>query len=183
MYSLLLASAILTLAALASCETDSFDDVPDTEQQAAIYLLSIAPTRETALERCIQAETVALSCVSDGGRQSEYLTTVNTNYRPVSTSSNATTLCNSLIDAGVFNSPTVFTYGARQCHFECNRRYWQTRRDGGLCTSSGTQSGIFAHAQCSPSRWQSDCQDSTFQSCLRDCFVNGTDTYFLPQGY
>ncbi|MCB1137112.1 MAG: hypothetical protein KDK23_00090 [Leptospiraceae bacterium] len=177
--------ALLTgmLYAIAGCASDSFDDVPNTEETASIFLLITAPTRESALAKCVEAETIALSCTSDGGNQASYLSTVNTAYRPASTSTDATNLCNSLIDAGIFNSPTVYTYGARNCHFECNRQFWQARRQAGLCTSAGATAAITIHGQCSPSTWTGECVDSTFKSCLTDCFQSGTDTYFLPQGY
>ncbi|MBU43581.1 MAG: hypothetical protein CMN76_10200 [Spirochaetaceae bacterium] len=177
------AIALFAASLTNACKSDSFEDVPDTEETASYYLLLIAPTRETALARCIQAETVALSCSQDGGRQTGYLSAVSTNYQPASTSSDAATLCDQLIDARVFNSSTIYTYGARQCHFECNRQYWQSRRDSSLCTSSGTTTAIQAHRDCSPTLWRSNCTDTTFKNCLVDCFVNGTDTYFLPQGY
>jgi len=178
-----LALALFVSFAGFGCVTDSFDDVPDTEETASYYLLLIAPTRESTLAKCIEAETVALFCANDGGRQTEYLSAINASYNPASTSTDATTLCNSEIDAEVFNTPTIYTYGSRQCHFECNRQYWQSVRNSGLCTSAGTSAAIIDHRQCSPTTWRTECQNSTFQSCLVDCFVNGTDTYFLPQGY
>ena len=178
-----LMAVFFSIALQFGCASDSFDDVPDTQETASYYLLLIAPTRESALAKCIEAETVALSCTNDAGRQTQYLSAVSSHYRPASTSTVATTLCNSEIDAGVFNSPTIYTYAARQCHFECNRQFWQSQRDSSLCTSSGASTAIIHHGECSPTNWRNICQNNTFKSCLIDCFVNGTDTYFLPQGY
>ncbi|MEQ8353742.1 MAG: hypothetical protein RH862_19855 [Leptospiraceae bacterium] len=179
----LLVISLFALGIFSGCETDSFDDVPDTEETASFYLLLTAPTRESALAKCIEAETIALSCTNDGGRQTQYINAVDSTYNPDSTSTDATALCNSEIDAAVFNSPTIFTYGARYCHFECNRQYWQATRNSSLCNSAGTSAAIIDHQQCGPSNWRNECQSETFKTCLIDCFIDGTDTYFLPQGY
>ncbi|MCB1165868.1 MAG: hypothetical protein KDK33_06930 [Leptospiraceae bacterium] len=165
------------------CETDSFDKVPDTEEVATTYLLLTEPTRSSTVTTCTEAETVALACATAAGKSADYLSAINGNIKPATTSTDPATLCEAEVDGEVFISPTFYTYGARSCHFKCNQEFWTQLRDAGSCTSSGVSSALNVYSQCSPLIWRTSCTNTVYSTCLTDCFSSGTATYFLPQGY
>lgn len=171
-------SVVFLAPFLAGCAYDSEAKKRDAEEDRTLYLLLTRPTADQASAACATAEDRAVSCAGPIMLAAAYQPTLTGFYGTAITGTDGATICSQIYSASMFRStnPTI-TEGAKLCHAECNRLYWQNR-EASCASDYATLLNDFM--LCSPGIWMTQCTYPSMKACLRDCFITGTPIWQIP---
>ncbi|MCE9597619.1 MAG: hypothetical protein K8S54_06585 [Spirochaetia bacterium] len=166
-----LALPLIVLLGVSSCDSVDHKKDRDAEQQRLIYVASLL-TRDST-DHCAQAETAALACSGAAGLSATYVSTLQAGYGITNATQTATAICSQLPSSVLF---TGSTENARNCHFDCNKAYFERLQNEGRCTAALFPAALTAYTGCLPLIWVNSCssKDSALNSCLVSCFKTGT---------
>lgn len=159
------ALGILLIAALTGCwDTVDTKKERELETQRLLYLAAITPRDATAV--CIQTETQALSCATQAGLGSTYMSTMRSVYAISTVTQTASALCTDLANSIQYS---IYSQAARACHMNCYREFFARQ----ACTAGTFASTLTVYSGCTPLLLTS-CSDSTVVSCVNTCIKTGT---------
>ncbi|MFN3604157.1 MAG: hypothetical protein ACK4UJ_05575 [Leptonema sp. (in: bacteria)] len=157
---------LLLFAFIFYCENTS--NYQEKENLRNTFILLNLPNEEKILELCIESEQNAITCASTS--VTSYISLLNGFYNISITSTNPESYCPSLLNSQILKD---FTYDAKRCHLECNKRFWQS------ANCSDFSSTLSKYSKCLPGIWITQCEDQNFKNCLRNCFLYGTPYWFI----
>lgn len=162
----ILVSAIFLIQFVVSC--DNKENETDFETIQILYLILNRPTDIQSI--CESSQGSAFQCATDSGifgATELYVATMESIYLvQVGSPRDETALCNALLNADTFPDPTndgstYYSTGSKVCYLNCQKDYWDRMQNAGNCTST-------KYPNLSPFN------DDTYQTCLTDCFTEGT---------
>lgn len=162
---------VLGLGQLACWDSADQKKESELENQRLTYLALILTRNST--DHCVQAETAALSCSSSAGLTGTYVTTLQTAYSITNSTQTAAAICAQLPSSPLFSGSSE---SAKNCHFDCNKAYFERIQSEGRCNSTQYATALTAYTRCLPILWVSTCaaNDATLNTCLSNCFKTGT---------
>ena len=160
---------------LFSCTYDSRKNETDTESLQWMYLLKTNPVEPVPY--CENSQNAALSCITSSNptaTTAAYIGTLNAIYKTAIASADAPAICNALNASPYFPDPSkepsawdykTYTPGAKICFFKCEKVYWDTMANKGLCTSAKFPGYTISST------------NPEYKKCMDDCLVTGTVFY------